>query len=274
MSQGHQPHVLPIQSAFDEGKQSRFVKRPKLTGGKKGPPKKKWDLDYREGQNDRTHDGKSVEIDDDKKIEILNPNENRIKESHEDSNEIKPLRGHQENEPAEPKEDGQQHEENEFGNKKLNENKRGGISSKDGALKVPSSSEHNSRQRDVVAAFRHAWKGYKAHAWGKDELRPISRGYSTWFDIGLTMVDSLDTMWLMDLREEFTEAKNWVKNSLQFHSNKYVNVFEVTIRVLGSLLSTYHLSGDKEFLDKAVSIFSMQGALRPKFSTAFVYNFI
>ena len=35
--------------------------------------------------------------------------------------------------------------------------------------------------------------------------------------------------------------------------NKDVNLFEVTIRVLGGFLSTYHLSGDEVFLDKAVS---------------------
>lgn len=40
---------------------------------------------------------------------------------------------------------------------------------------------------------------------------------------------------------------------LKFDKNVEVNLFEVTIRVLGGLLSTYHLSGDKMFLTKAVS---------------------
>jgi hypothetical protein len=53
---------------------------------------------------------------------------------------------------------------------------------------------------------------------------------------------------------EFAEAREWVDNSLHFDVNRDVNLFEVTIRVLGSLLSSYHLSGDKMFLDKAVSI--------------------
>ncbi len=67
------------------------------------------------------------------------------------------------------------------------------------------------------------------------------------------MVDSLDTMWLMDLKDEFNEARDWVKESLRFDKHKYVNLFEVTIRVLGSLLSTYRLTGDNDFLSKAVS---------------------
>lgn len=39
-----------------------------------------------------------------------------------------------------------------------------------------------------------------------------------------------------------------------FTMNRDVNLFEVTIRVLGGLLATYHLSGDILFLNKAVSI--------------------
>ena len=34
----------------------------------------------------------------------------------------------------------------------------------------------NQRQKAVVDAFKHAWKGYKTYAWGHDHLRPISKG--------------------------------------------------------------------------------------------------
>lgn len=43
-------------------------------------------------------------------------------------------------------------------------------------------------------------------------------------------------------------------NSLSFDINKDANLFEVTIRVLGGLLSAFHLSGDQMFLTKAVSL--------------------
>ncbi len=52
---------------------------------------------------------------------------------------------------------------------------------------------------------------------------------------------------------EFQEARNWIANDLSFEVNKDANLFEVTIRVLGGLLSSYHLSKDDMFLDKAVS---------------------
>jgi len=109
----------------------------------------------------------------------------------------------------------------------------------------------NDRQKAVVDAFLHAWNGYKSYAWGHDHLRPISKGAQNWFGLGLTLIDSLDTMFVMNLKEEFDEARDWVSSSLSFSINKDVNLFETTIRVLGGLLSAFHLSGDNVFLEKA-----------------------
>lgn len=109
----------------------------------------------------------------------------------------------------------------------------------------------NGRQEAVVSAYKHAWKGYREHAWGHDELLPISKSYSEWFHLGLTLIDGLDTMYLMGLREEFEDAKRWVAHDMRLDQDVDVNLFECTIRVLGGLLSTYALSGDKVFLDKA-----------------------
>lgn len=50
---------------------------------------------------------------------------------------------------------------------------------------------------------------------------------------------------------EFADARAWVENSLSFDRGD-VNLFETTIRVLGGLLSAFHLSRDQLFLDKAV----------------------
>uniref|UniRef100_A0A2M4AL54 alpha-1,2-Mannosidase n=1 Tax=Anopheles triannulatus TaxID=58253 RepID=A0A2M4AL54_9DIPT len=112
----------------------------------------------------------------------------------------------------------------------------------------------NDRQRAVVDAFKHSWKGYKEYAWGHDNLKPISMGFSDWFGLGLTIVDSLDTLYIMDLQDEFDDARAWVEKYLKFDGNREVNLFEVTIRVVGGLLSAYHLSGDRMFLDKAVDL--------------------
>lgn len=114
--------------------------------------------------------------------------------------------------------------------------------------------QHNEQQKAIVEAFRHAWGAYKKYAWGSDALKPISRTGERWLDLGVTIVDSLDTMWLMGLQAEFDEAKTWVANSLTIIRNKDVSVFETTIRVLGGLLSAYHLSKEEIFLQKALKL--------------------
>jgi len=58
-------------------------------------------------------------------------------------------------------------------------------------------------------------------------------------------------LWLIVI--EFQIAREWVAHNLSFTRDAYVSTFEITIRVLGGLLSAYHLSHDRVFLDKAVS---------------------
>lgn len=109
----------------------------------------------------------------------------------------------------------------------------------------------NERQKAVRDGFKHAWKNYKKYAWGADHLRPISKKSSDWMSLGLTITDSLDTLLIMNLVEEYNEGRQWVMNNLTFQNDKYVNFFETSIRVLGGLLSTYHLTGDILYKEKA-----------------------
>ncbi|XP_043952233.1 endoplasmic reticulum mannosyl-oligosaccharide 1,2-alpha-mannosidase [Gambusia affinis] len=125
----------------------------------------------------------------------------------------------------------------------------------------PGAAERLEAVRD---AFRHAWKAYREYAWGHDELKPISKSFSEWFGLGLTLIDSLDTMWIMGLKEEFAEARSWVEKELSFDKNVDVNLFETTIRILGGLLSCYHLTEDQLFLEKAKDLGSR---LMPAFKT-------
>ncbi|KAF4074283.1 hypothetical protein AMELA_G00237750 [Ameiurus melas] len=138
------------------------------------------------------------------------------------------------------------------------------IEKKEVLPEVEDSSVAASRLEAVREAFQHAWKSYKDFAWGHDELKPISKSYTEWFGLGLTLVDSLDTMWILGLKKEFEEARQWVATHLSFGKNVDVNLFESTIRILGSLLSTYHLTGDALFLEKAKDIGSR---LMPAFNT-------
>ncbi len=110
--------------------------------------------------------------------------------------------------------------------------------------KKESDSLARTRRVSVKAGMEHAWSGYKKYAWGKDEVKPLSnRGSDNWGGLGVTLVDSLDTLWLMDMHTEFKEAVEWVRESLSFDHTGDVSVFETTIRELGGLLSAYDLSG-------------------------------
>ena len=107
----------------------------------------------------------------------------------------------------------------------------------------------------VVGAFRHAWKGYEDFSWGRDTLKPITKTGEDWFGLGLTLIDGLDTMWLMGMQEEFARSRAWVATHLEpSRTKKPVNLFETTIRVLGGLLSAHALSNDAMFLAKAVEL--------------------
>eukprot|EP00891_Asterochloris_glomerata_P000369 jgi/Astpho2/369/Aster-02244 len=111
------------------------------------------------------------------------------------------------------------------------------------------------RRVKVVEAMQWSWKGYKAYAWGEDELQPLSRSSHKWFGLGLTLVDSLDTLWMMGLKDEFQEAKQWVAKSLQLDQDTTVNLFETTIRILGGLLAAFHMDDHSPlWLDRALEL--------------------
>ena len=70
------------------------------------------------------------------------------------------------------------------------------------------------RQQKVREGMQWAWKGYRAYAWGEDELLPHSHQSNRWFGLGLTLIDSLDTLHIMGLEEELREAREWVGRNL------------------------------------------------------------
>ncbi|KAK6915150.1 Glycoside hydrolase family 47 [Dillenia turbinata] len=120
---------------------------------------------------------------------------------------------------------------------------------------VPDDPIDVQRREKVKEAMVHAWSSYEKYAWGQDELQPQSKtGINSFGGLGATLIDSLDTLYIMGLNEQFQRAREWVANSLDFNKNYGASVFETTIRVVGGLLSAYDLSGDKIFLEKARDI--------------------
>lgn len=114
--------------------------------------------------------------------------------------------------------------------------------------------KHNSKQNEVIAAMKHSWDAYRLHAWGADHLRPLTKTKQNWFSVGLTILDSIDTLILMGMKNEYEDALGWIEHSLSFDVYKEVNCFEMTIRVLGGLESAFHLTKHPALLAKAVDV--------------------
>ncbi|KKZ67621.1 mannosyl-oligosaccharide alpha-1,2-mannosidase [[Emmonsia] crescens] len=123
----------------------------------------------------------------------------------------------------------------------------------------PDSKAIREDRRDAVKkAFLHTWKGYKDYAWLMDELAPVNGGVRNPFGgWGATLVDSLDTLWLMGLEKEFKEAVAAVRH-IDFSSSDMMmlNVFETNIRYLGGFLAAYDLTEGAHpiLLQKAVEV--------------------
>ena len=105
----------------------------------------------------------------------------------------------------------------------------------------------------VKDEFRHAWDSYMKYAKGYDALKPLSGTGRNWYSRSFVMtpLDAFDTMILMGLMEEAEEAKTLILDSLDFNQDIMVQNFEITIRLLGGLISAYQLDGDTAFLDLA-----------------------
>ncbi|KAJ1824619.1 hypothetical protein GGH91_000626 [Coemansia sp. RSA 2671] len=122
------------------------------------------------------------------------------------------------------------------------------------------------RAQAIRQGFAHAWDGYKRYAYGADEIDVVNKAPKTtrngW---GATLVDALDTLWIMDMKDEFWRARDFVaKLDFRKDGGQLTKVFETNIRYIGGLLSAYELSGDKVFLQKAVELTDV---IMPAFNT-------
>ncbi|PSR80999.1 glycoside hydrolase [Coniella lustricola] len=108
---------------------------------------------------------------------------------------------------------------------------------------------------------KRAWDAYRQYAFGHDELMPNALTFRDPFcGWGATLIDSLDSLWIMGLKEEFEDAYNGLKNmTFTTTFRRDIPVFETTIRYLGGLLAAYDVTGGHQgnyplLLEKAVEL--------------------
>lgn len=73
----------------------------------------------------------------------------------------------------------------------------------------------------VFQMTKFAWDKYEQYAWGQNELKPISRkGHSASIfgntAFGATIVDGLDTLYIMGLMDDYKKGRDWVASHLEF----------------------------------------------------------
>lgn len=127
------------------------------------------------------------------------------------------------------------------------------------------------RRQFIKKMMKESWDNYVKYAWGFNELQPQTRNgkLDSIFGptkLGATIVDSMDTLFLMDMKQEFEQGRQWIAQELDFKSTQSeISVFETIIRYVGGLLSCFALTGDPMFLYKSREIAQI---LLPAYNTA------
>ncbi|WP_034091347.1 glycoside hydrolase family 47 protein [Streptacidiphilus albus] len=108
---------------------------------------------------------------------------------------------------------------------------------------------------EVRTEFLHGWRGYTAAAWGYDEVCPVSGRHHDFFapgrTFGLSIVEALDTLYLMGLDTDLAESCDWIEAHLDPAQDAEVEVFEAVIRLVGGLVAGYHATGRGSLLARA-----------------------
>ncbi|KAI0022250.1 glycoside hydrolase family 47 protein [Xylariomycetidae sp. FL0641] len=115
------------------------------------------------------------------------------------------------------------------------------------------------RQQAVKNAFARSWEAYKTKAFPNDELKPLTgRTKDRNGGWGLTLIDTLDTLWVMGMEDEFREAADKAATiSFEHSSNWEINTYDAAVHYLGGLLAAYDLSGNQLLLRKAREVGDM-----------------
>src|SRR5947209_8226957 len=106
---------------------------------------------------------------------------------------------------------------------------------------------------EVRDEFLHAWHGYKYAAWGYDEVRPVSGKPSNFFlknhSFGLSIIEAMDTLYVMGLDAELESCVAWLRTHLDFDVDGDVQMFEAMIRMVAGLITGYYATGERFLAD-------------------------
>ncbi|MBS0297564.1 MAG: glycoside hydrolase family 47 protein [Proteobacteria bacterium] len=134
---------------------------------------------------------------------------------------------------------------------------------------LAASPDWKARGQDVKGEMAFAWAGYAERCFGADQIKPVSgQGESFFFEkgpsVGLTIVEALDTLYLMGLDRELDQGVRWICDHLSFDLDRDIQLFECNIRLVGGLLSGFLATKEKRLLALAKDL---ADRLLPAFKT-------
>jgi mannosyl-oligosaccharide alpha-1,2-mannosidase len=132
---------------------------------------------------------------------------------------------------------------------------------------------------DVRAQMQWAWRCYAERCMGQDQIKPVSGGAEPFFfpkgpPLGLTIVEALDTLYVMGLDAEAEQGVRWVVDNLHFDIDGEVQVFETGIRLVGGLLSAWCATHEKKLLALARDLTDRLSPAFAKSPTGMPYRFV
>eukprot|EP01084_Bolivina_argentea_P162106 282137_1 len=120
-------------------------------------------------------------------------------------------------------------------------------------LNLRRNQKHNNNnwsqhRQNVKNTFIQAWNDYKHTCFGQDELFPYGFKCRNWIGLGLTIIDSIDSMYILNLNDDFFIAQFFINNTLNFNKDVMVSVFETVIRCVGTMVTMYDITNNKIYL--------------------------
>ncbi len=136
-----------------------------------------------------------------------------------------------------------------------------------GTVKQESPDEWKPLAEQVKREYLRSWEGYKKRAMGSDELLSVSGEPRNWYKESLliTPIDALDGLLIMGFREEADSLIAYIASHCSWDKDFEVQLFEVNIRCLGGLLSSYEMTRDERLLGLAKDL---GDRLLPAFNTS------
>lgn len=128
--------------------------------------------------------------------------------------------------------------------------------------------EDDKITNDIRSLIHNSFLSYRSKCSTSDYFQPISGGCLNSSGLSLTTIESLETLYISGLSEDFKTSADYVLNDFTCSSSKFQNFHEMGTKVLGGLIGIYSFTKDHRFIEKAVEC---AGIMKHAFKSSIPY---